>query len=122
MRFLVDNAVSPKVADALRTAGHDAVHLRDYGIQDEVDSVIFDRAAAENRIIVSADTDFGLILSKRRAKKPSVMLFRGEASRIPAIQAKLLLENLSKIKEALENGAIVVIDGIRIRIRNLPIS
>ncbi len=121
MRFLIDNALSPKVADALRKAGHDAVHLRDYGIQDEVDSVIFERAAAEDRILVSADTDFGLILSKRSAKKPSVMLFREDASRIPAAQTKLLLENLSKIKEDLENGAIVVFDGNRIRIRSLPI-
>lgn len=115
MRFLIDNALSPKVADALRTAGHDAVHLRDYGIQDEIDSVIFERAAVEDRILVSADTDFGLILSKRGAKKPSVILFRGDINRIPAIQAKLLLKNLSKIKEILEKGAIVVFDGIRIQ-------
>jgi len=49
LKFLVDNAVSPLVAEALRAAGHNAVHVRDYGIQTAPDRQILARAADEGR-------------------------------------------------------------------------
>ncbi len=121
MRFLVDNALSPEVAKRLSQAGHDAVHVRDLGLGDAKDPVILDRAAAEDRIVLSADTDFGTLLALRQASKPSVLLFRGATPRRPADRVALLLANLPQVEADLRAGAIVIIEPARIRTRSLPI-
>jgi len=121
MRFLVDNPVSPLVADMLRQAGHDAVHVREYRLQAAADAVIFERASEENRIIVSADTDFGFLVAQSKKCKPSVILFHHSFSHRPQQQGKLLLDNLVQLATALEQGSVVVFESRRIRIRSLPI-
>lgn len=122
MKFLIDNALSPQFAESLREAGHDAKHVRDYNLQKADDETIFDRAALESRVLISADTDFGTILAMRNSAFPSVVLLRGGISRRPTEQAKLLLTNLPTIATLLEQGIIAVLEGQRIRVRNLPIS
>ena len=121
MRFLVDNPVSPLVAEMLREAGHDAVHVREYGLQAAVDSVIFERAGQEERIIITADTDFGLLLARCKRRKPSVILFHHSFPHLPSAQGRLLLDNLTQLTAALEQGSFIVFESQRIRTRTLPI-
>ena len=71
MKFLIDNALSPALAALLQQAGHDAIHIRSIGLQRADDDVIFERAAAEHRILVSADADFGTLLAVRSSRQPS---------------------------------------------------
>ena len=121
MRLLIDNARSPILAELLRHAGHDARHVRDVGLHHAADDEIFDRAAAEDRVLVSADTDFGTLLATRAATKPSLILFRGEGSRRPEALAALMLSNLGQLADALAAGCIVTFEPARLRLRLLPI-
>lgn len=122
MNFLIDNALSPRLAARLRAAGHDAVHVLDYGMHAATDEAVFERAATESRVVVSADTDFGTLLALREATTPSVILFRAASLRRADDQLALILTALPSIDAALGRGAIVILERHRLRLRDLPIT
>lgn len=122
MKFLVDNALSPQIASGLAQAGYDAIHVRDLNMGTSSDIDIFDLAIIEQRVIISADTDFGTLLSLRSEKFPSVILFRRGISHIPQMQLSILLLNLPNILNLLKQGSIIIFDKNWIRTRALPIN
>jgi predicted nuclease of predicted toxin-antitoxin system len=83
------------------------VHVRELGLATAPDEDILDRAVVEDRIVISADTDFGYLLRAGRRTAPSVILLR-EPKATPRQRLELLLRVLRQHAGALTTGALVV--------------
>lgn len=84
------------------------------------DSAIFDHAVADDFVVVTADSDFPMLLALRRADRPSVIHLRHVAELGPDEHVKLLIANLPTIAHDLERGVIVSMSPTRLAIRDLP--
>jgi predicted nuclease of predicted toxin-antitoxin system len=121
VKLLIDANLAPRVAADLRAAGFDAVHVGDLMLVTVTDEEIFDRAAADGLTVVTADSDFGMLLALRRAPSPSVVQLRHVAEVGPDDHVALLVANLPQVAADLERGAIVSLSPTRLAVRDLPI-
>ena len=122
MKLLLDANLSPEVGRLLREAEHDAIHVGDIGLLSAPDPEILETAAKEERILLTADADFGALLALGSLASPSVLLLRSADHLRSNEQAELIAANLPQIAEDLEKGAIVSITRDRLRVRELPIA
>ena len=121
MRFLGNMGISTRTITWLRQQGHDAIHLRDEGLQRAADEDILKKARSEERIVLTMDLDFGYLLAISGAELPSVILFRLEDESSEIVN-KRLEDVLIQCANDLEAGSIVSVSELSIRVRRLPIS
>ena len=120
MRFLADMGVDQRVVRWLQQNGDEAIHLSDEGPQKLPDLEIFDKAHLEGRIILTFDLDFGEITAFSRGRVVSVVLFRLHNTRTPHVIDRL--RSALSFRQALEKGAVIVVEESRCRVRHLPIG
>lgn len=116
MRFLADMGISKRVVSWLREQGHDVEHLDELGLERLDDLAIFDKAGAEDRVVLTFDLDFGELLARSRGAAASVVLFRLHNTTSPFVFMRLL-SALADAKDELAEGAIVVVEDARHRVR-----
>lgn len=75
MRFLVDAQLPPALAEWLRMQLHEAWAVRELGLRDAADTLIWDRARADGAIIVTKDEDFA-DLASRDPTGPAILWVR----------------------------------------------
>jgi predicted nuclease of predicted toxin-antitoxin system len=96
-------------------------HLRDRGLHRLPNGDIFQLALQEQRIILTFDLDFGEIVATSGGKLVSVILFRLQNTRSDHV-----IQRLDKVLQEstleLSQGAILVVEESRHRIRKLPIG
>ncbi|MGH8896942.1 MAG: DUF5615 family PIN-like protein [Egibacteraceae bacterium] len=96
---MVDESLQQRVADRLTEAGYDTVHVGALGLLGASDDDVLAAAAREERILVTADTDFGTLLAlpglwgpawsysdgpggaRKNGRRPSSMPWKSLASR-----------------------------------------
>jgi predicted nuclease of predicted toxin-antitoxin system len=75
VNFLVDAQLPPALARWLREAGHSAQAVREVGLRESEDGVIWMHAVKAGAVIITKDEDFAL-LAQQDAEGPIVVWLR----------------------------------------------
>jgi len=121
MRLLVDMNMSPRWADALRDLGFDAVHWSTLGDPASPDDEIMRYAAAHGYVVLTRDIDFSTILAATGGLGPSVVHLRRQ-DRFGVESAAHVASAMRQVEQDLHSGAVLSINGARLRLRRLPIG
>lgn len=121
MKLLLDANLSPRLADLLIEVGHRAVHVSSVDLHTATDSTILEYAESEGFVLITADTDFPMLVALRRASSPSVVLLRGVSQSPVEHHANILISNLAAVDDDLRRGAVVTLSPQRMRVRHLPL-
>ena len=116
MRFLIDECCHRLFAEALRNAGHDVRYAVDTDHRAS-DLEISAKALSEDRLIVTADYDFGEIAVRDRRPVPGIVILAPSGAAIIDRAARLTAVVLAR-GEALR-GTLTVIEDRRLRVRAL---
>jgi predicted nuclease of predicted toxin-antitoxin system len=126
LRFFIDECVSPSLSRHLNKLGlHDAIHPRDRGRLREPDRVVFARAIAEDRIVVTENADDFRKLAAAVDLHPGLIILpsiaRLEAQRLmDLVIDHLLRASADRPQDILVNSVLTITAARSIRVEPLP--
>ena len=110
MKFLVDRCAGRRLADWLRTAGHDVIAAAEQG-PDPGDAALLRQAVVEDRVLVTIDSDFSTLVYRFGASHRGIVRLPD----VPATERIRLMDDLLARHALVLPGAIVTVKGNRIR-------
>jgi len=116
MRFLADENIHGGIVQWLRSQGHDVLWATET-LQGVDDAILLQTAQQHERVLLTADLDFGELVFRERLTSHGVVLLRMED-----LTLQERLARLHVVWESLEAHAIgqfVVITAERVRVRPL---
>lgn len=121
IRFLANMNISPKSVDALRRQGWNIVRVSEFLPLDASDEKILNFARQEGRVVVTQDLDFSAVLALGGHSTPSLITLRLSLSDPDSVTEKLR-EVAPQVEKSLQEGSVVTIEDVAVRIRKLPIE
>jgi len=119
-RILLDQRLPRSAVKILTIKGWDVLHTGDIGLGNASDLEIINYAREDNRIVITLDADFHVILAVENAQKPSVIRIRQEGLKGNAL-AELIEKIWPRIDSQLDRGALITVTEKSIRVRMIPI-
>ena len=112
MKFLIDSNLGRKFTNLIKKTGYEAAFINDI-LKNASDEDILILAERENRIVITADKDFGELIFKLRISSTGVILLRTlttDAER----RFDMVKDTLDKAK-----GKFIIVKEGQIRVRDL---
>lgn len=120
IKILIDMNLSPDWVPLLQDAGFRATHWSTVGPPHATDRSLMDWAGSNGYVVFTHDMDFGTMLALTHKTGPSVLQVRGQDV-LPKHMGNLVIAALGQHESDLEEGALVVVEAGRNRVRILPI-
>ncbi|MCC5670271.1 DUF5615 family PIN-like protein [Nostoc sp. CHAB 5784] len=120
IRLLADMNISPQTVAGLQGEGWDIIRVSDVLPATTFDLEILEFARQENRVVVTQDLDFSMLLALRGYNQPSLVTLRLSLTD-PDIITKRLMNTIPQVEQILREGGAVTIEDATVRTRRLPI-
>ena len=117
MKFLIDENISPLVAERLRDLGYDAKHVREAGLKGHPDNEIMEYVKREGKSLITLDADFADIRNYSLGSHAGIIRLKLKFA--PSSVVVSCLKNLlSQIQDIpLDTGLLVTTDGKSYRVK-----
>lgn len=120
IRILLDMNLSPAWKPVLESQSWETIHWSDVGVASATDQTIMQWAVSHHYIVFTHDLDFGTMLALTHAQGPSVLQVRADDI-LPDQLQNLVIAAIRQHAEDLAQGALVVVDANKRRVRILPL-
>ncbi|HZX47767.1 MAG TPA: DUF5615 family PIN-like protein [Nitrospirota bacterium] len=121
LKFLADMNISPLTVEELSSKGWDIVRVNEIMDVRSTDIEILTYAREHDKVIITHDLDFSLLLAIRGYEKPSVINLRIEDASPESVTGRIV-EVVLEMEKEFEEGIVVSVDELSARYRSLPIK
>lgn len=120
LQVLVDMNLSPEWVTYFAQHQVRATHWSNIGDAAAPDIALMAWARANHFVVFTHDLDFGALLALTHTHGPSVLQVRAQ-NVLPEYLGPIVLAALEQHQFVLDNGALIVVDPKRVRVRVLPL-